>query len=513
VHWPRLSNAQADAHLCFAVRDTGMGVPASAMKSLFAPFQQAGAGTTRTFGGSGLGLAICRELAGLLHSYLMVRSKRGVGTVFLITVPLDIAEDVPSSPTQARRSSLAPLTVDLLRSDTEATTDGESTASSAVPSGGLLPTAHSSSTEEPPAAAASPTVAATPAAAEPPDGGADGAGTAAAAAAALVQRALVDEPVAAASRPTSVSPAAVSPTSSAANSLSPGAPLSRSDSRSPLAAAVAPAPRCTVLLVEDNRINAQVLTRQLGLLGVAVEWAEDGAKAVEMYTGAVRAAKAAAPAAPAATTPKWSSASVLVGRSSLPSAPPSGLSEEPAPPTADGTGRASYLAAASPRPGPPPEPTAGDPAEGGLAAQARGSISSDSLLTLVAATAKAPATVPAAAHPVPPPVTTERVPAVILMDLNLPVMSGIEATRAIRAFEKQVGARKVPILALTADDKSLHGEACRAAGMNDFVSKPATLASLSSVLGRYIAVPPLRNRSNSGSRSVGLAGLASIGSP
>jgi hypothetical protein len=60
----------------------------------------------------------------------------------------------------------------------------------------------------------------------------------------------------------------------------------------------------------------------------------------------------------------------------------------------------------------------------------------------------------------------------VLMDLSMPVMNGIEATRRIRQHEQETGRAKCKIVALTANAQKSDAEACRAAGMDDFLAKP-----------------------------------------
>ena len=60
----------------------------------------------------------------------------------------------------------------------------------------------------------------------------------------------------------------------------------------------------------------------------------------------------------------------------------------------------------------------------------------------------------------------------VLMDLHMPGMDGLEATRRIRAFEAEHGGMRTPIIALTANASAEDRDACLAAGMDGFVIKP-----------------------------------------
>ncbi|MEE8107473.1 MAG: response regulator [Planctomycetota bacterium] len=74
-----------DVGLHFAVRDTGIGIPAEKIESILRPFEQADLSTTRRFGGTGLGLAISVQLSQLLGGKLWVESVEGEGSTFHFT--------------------------------------------------------------------------------------------------------------------------------------------------------------------------------------------------------------------------------------------------------------------------------------------------------------------------------------------------------------------------------------------------------------------------------------------
>jgi PAS domain S-box-containing protein len=72
----------------------------------------------------------------------------------------------------------------------------------------------------------------------------------------------------------------------------------------------------------------------------------------------------------------------------------------------------------------------------------------------------------------------------VLMDCMMPVMDGFEATAQLRALERELGTR-TPVVALTANALLGDREACLAAGMDDYLAKPFTMAQLTRILDRW----------------------------
>lgn len=75
----------------------------------------------------------------------------------------------------------------------------------------------------------------------------------------------------------------------------------------------------------------------------------------------------------------------------------------------------------------------------------------------------------------------------ILMDIMLPEMNGIEITKKFRVFEKEQGIKnRVPIIALTANTYDNDRDKCIAAGMNEYLAKPFTAQELIDVINIFI---------------------------
>jgi CheY-like chemotaxis protein len=74
----------------------------------------------------------------------------------------------------------------------------------------------------------------------------------------------------------------------------------------------------------------------------------------------------------------------------------------------------------------------------------------------------------------------------ILMDISMPVMDGIEATRLIRLFEQENKKGRVPIIAVTGISDR---ESCLAAGMDDFMTKPFLLEHLRASAIKWMKLP------------------------
>ncbi len=89
----RVINAETP-QLQFVVSDTGVGIAADDLDTIFVAFRQLDGSSNRRFGGTGLGLTIARQLATLLEGDISVQSTLGGGSQFTLTLPCQIASEV-----------------------------------------------------------------------------------------------------------------------------------------------------------------------------------------------------------------------------------------------------------------------------------------------------------------------------------------------------------------------------------------------------------------------------------
>ena len=104
----------------FAVTDTGIGIAADQLASIFSSFTQADSSTARRYGGSGLGLSIAKRLVELMRGELTVISEAGRGSTFSFTIPLTPG-DPGAAPSVARLEGVRVLIADGLAARAAAT--------------------------------------------------------------------------------------------------------------------------------------------------------------------------------------------------------------------------------------------------------------------------------------------------------------------------------------------------------------------------------------------------------
>ena len=76
------------------------------------------------------------------------------------------------------------------------------------------------------------------------------------------------------------------------------------------------------------------------------------------------------------------------------------------------------------------------------------------------------------------------------MDVQMPVMDGLESTRMIRNPQSVVLNHHLPVVAMTANAMPGDEEQCMAAGMNDYLAKPVTLQTMAATLEKWLLREP-----------------------
>jgi CheY-like chemotaxis protein len=80
----------------------------------------------------------------------------------------------------------------------------------------------------------------------------------------------------------------------------------------------------------------------------------------------------------------------------------------------------------------------------------------------------------------------QHAPAIVMMDISMPVMGGLEATAKIRAYEAEKNLSRTPIVATTAHVLEEDRQRCHNAGMDDFLPKPMKKASVDAAFDRWL---------------------------
>src|SRR6478752_484767 len=98
--------------LIFTFADNGIGMSAAELKQLFRPFAQGSAEISRRYGGAGLGLSFVKRVANAMGGDVVVRSKKGGGSTFRLTVTVDRVDAHPAmAPVDARPVAARPLSI------------------------------------------------------------------------------------------------------------------------------------------------------------------------------------------------------------------------------------------------------------------------------------------------------------------------------------------------------------------------------------------------------------------
>lgn len=117
VHFACSVNGETDEsmELLFIVEDSGVGIPKEKLESIFEPFNQGSAESTRRFGGTGLGLSIVKDLVELQGGHVSVQSAEGIGSTFTVDLPVrKVSQEVIQQVEQALQPVETPGNIRIL---------------------------------------------------------------------------------------------------------------------------------------------------------------------------------------------------------------------------------------------------------------------------------------------------------------------------------------------------------------------------------------------------------------
>jgi len=108
---------QEEHYLVFFVKDTGVGIGEEALPFVFDFFRQEDQSSVRIFEGSGLGLSIAKGLVKLLGGKIWLETKKGLGSTFFFSVPVNYEGGVSGKISVRRKADKTPSRVILLVED------------------------------------------------------------------------------------------------------------------------------------------------------------------------------------------------------------------------------------------------------------------------------------------------------------------------------------------------------------------------------------------------------------